>query len=112
MLEWLIRRNLQARDDLKPDICDVFYDDFLADPVAVVRRIYTHFALPWPDGHERHLRDYLQANPQGKHGPHRHALSDFDLTPDEVHERFAPYTQRFGPWENAPCNDHPKSDSP
>ncbi len=38
---------------------------------------------------------FLDANPRGKHGAHGYTLEDFQLTPDVVKERFAPYIQRF-----------------
>lgn len=75
---------------------DVHYHDLLADPIAVVRRIYTRFDVPFTGEAERRMRHHLAANPQGKHGKHRYSLTSFGLDPEELTHRFKTYREHFG----------------
>ena len=49
-----------------------------------MRRIYDHFQIPWSQATEDAMRQWLDNNPQRKHGKHNYSLSDFGLTPDQV----------------------------
>jgi hypothetical protein len=92
-----LERGLAARDraDARRFV-DVHHDDFVADGLAVARRIVDHFGLPWTDGVRTALEAHSAAHPQGKHGRHEYALADYGLTEPRVLERFAPYIKRFG----------------
>jgi hypothetical protein len=92
-----LERGLAARDraDARRFV-DVHHDDFVADGLAVARRIVDHFGLPWTDGVRTALEAHSAAHPQGKHGRHEYALADYGLTEPRVLERFAPYIERFG----------------
>jgi hypothetical protein len=74
---------------------DIDYREILADPVAVVARILEFHGLPFRDGHERRIAEYVAANPQHKHGVHRYRAEDFGQHPDQIRERFAGYIRRF-----------------
>jgi sulfotransferase family protein len=75
---------------------DVLYHELLADPIAVVRRIYERFELPITPETERRMQGHLAANPQGKNGVHRYALSTFALDSAELTHRFKAYREYFG----------------
>ena len=75
---------------------DVRYHDLIADPMAVVRDIYTRFDLPLTDEAERRMQRHLAANPQGKNGVHRYALDTFALDSAELTHRFQAYREHFG----------------
>ncbi len=75
---------------------DVQYHDLLADPIAVIRRIYTRFEVPFTEEAEGRMRRHLAANPQGKHGMHRYSLAAFGLDPEELSHRFKAYREHFG----------------
>jgi hypothetical protein len=94
-----ITRALAARDGgcAPPErFVDVHYADLMRDPIAAVRRVYEHFALPASDDLEMRWRLFLGANPQGKHGPHRYDLKRFGLRPEVERERYRAYRERFG----------------
>ena len=74
---------------------DVAFAELVADPVAVVQRMYAHFGFEFTPEAERRMRAWHAANPQGKHGGHHYDAEEFGLGEDEIAERFAAYAERF-----------------
>lgn len=86
-------RAIAARRSLpEAQFCDVYFDDFVADPVGTARRIYEHFGIEWTRACEAALQDWHARNPQHKHGMHAH---DQPGREQRVRERFAGYLRRF-----------------
>jgi hypothetical protein len=83
-------------------VFDVRFGDLMADPIAMVRRIYTHFDLPLTDDTEARMRRFLAANPSDKHGTHRYALAATGLDHDTERRRYADYQRRFDIADEAP----------
>ncbi|MEU9022798.1 sulfotransferase [Actinomadura sp. NPDC048394] len=81
----------RARHD-QAQFADVYYDDFVRDPIGTVEAVYAHFGLPFT-GEARTAMTELHAESRaGSAKPaHRYSLEDFGLTADEVDERFADY---------------------
>jgi len=75
---------------------DLDFREVLADPIAVIRRVYDHFGFDWTPEAESAMRRHHAEHPQGRHGAHRYAAADYGLDPGEVDERFAAYVARFG----------------
>jgi hypothetical protein len=91
-----LERGLAARDRVDAArFVDVTHDDFVADGLAVVRRIYDHFGVAMTDAARVAFEAHAAANPQGKHGRHEYALADYGLSEADVLDRFAPYIERF-----------------
>jgi hypothetical protein len=76
-------------------IIDVRYRDLLDDPIAAIRRVYSHFDLTLGAGAEARMRAYLAAKPQGRHGVHAYTFADTGLDLATERERFAAYQRRF-----------------
>ena len=60
--------------------------------------------LPMPPivGREA-MRQYVEANPQGRHGAHTYRAADFGLDPAELDAHFAAYREAVGvPAESTP----------
>jgi hypothetical protein len=76
-------------------VADVAYAELLADPLAVVARIYTRFELPFSAEARERMTAFLRANPADRHGVHRYRLADFGLSEAEERRRVAAYTERF-----------------
>ena len=74
--------------------CDIHFTELMQDPISCVRRIYSHFNLPYTDLFERRMQQWLVENRREKHGRHRYQLEQFGLDPREIRERFAEYYQR------------------
>jgi hypothetical protein len=75
---------------------DVHYHELLADPIAVIKKTYAHFDMPFTDEAERRMRRHLAANPQGKNGAHRYSLATFGLDPEALTHCFKAYREHFG----------------
>jgi len=98
VLEYLARsleRGLAARDREPERFIDVRFDDFVADNMATIDRIYAHFDLPFPDATRALLQAHARANPRGKHGAHQYDLEKFGLSNAAVKARLASYIERF-----------------
>ena len=75
---------------------DLHFDDFMADPVAAVKRIYAYFGRERSAEGERCLRDWQRDNPQHKHGRHEYSKSEVGVTESEILDRFAGYMDHYG----------------
>ncbi len=90
-LENELQRNVAARRQYADRVCDVQYQQLVADPIGTVRGIYAHYDLPWPETYTSILKEYIENNPKGKHGSHRYRSEDFGYTDGAILERFAEY---------------------
>jgi len=89
-------RAINIRRKQKPEqFYDLYFQDFVADPIAAVRRIYEYFDLKWNDECESALNAWQADNPRDKHGRHGHSVADIDLSHEQIRERFASYIDHF-----------------
>jgi len=89
-----VRRGFAARDDgcAPPErFLDVWYTELMADPLAVVRRIYRHFDLELSTATEERMRTWLAKHPKDQNGPHMYSLAQFGLDADAERERYRAY---------------------
>ncbi len=71
---------------------DVYYDDFVADPVGTVAEVYDTFGLSFSEAARAAVRELHRESTSGAGAPsHRYSLGDFGLSAAEVDERFAGY---------------------
>jgi hypothetical protein len=90
-------RMMEARKTI-PDaqLYDVRLRDMMADPMAKLRDIYSHFDLEFTDETARLLEERIAEKPTSQEGEHEYAIEDFGLTNDEVRETLKTYNERFG----------------
>ncbi|MGH9032717.1 MAG: sulfotransferase family protein [Acidimicrobiia bacterium] len=91
-------RSVTAREDgtVPADrVLDVRYDEFMADPFATIRSIYTHLDAELDSETETRMRAFLAANRADAHGTHRYSFADTGLDAGEVGEKVARYTDYF-----------------
>jgi hypothetical protein len=75
---------------------DVAFEDFMADDIAMVRRIYELADQPFTDATELGMQTYMAAHPRGVHGSVTyHMEDDFGVDPDALRSRLASYSARF-----------------
>ncbi len=74
---------------------DVFFGDFLADPMAVVHEIYERLDIELTAEAERSMRRFLADHPQEKYGGHRYSFADTGLDAGVLRERMRPYQEFF-----------------
>ncbi|WP_328399864.1 sulfotransferase family protein [Nocardia sp. NBC_00403] len=78
--------------------CDVYYDDFVADPIGTVGSIYQRFGLSLSAEAESAMVALHSESTSGAARPaHRYTLADFGLTADQVDARFADYRNEHFP---------------
>jgi Sulfotransferase family len=92
-----LQKGMSARDRIGEDrFFDVSYHDVMANPVRTVERIYERFGLKMSEQHVAAIRDWLERNPQTKHGAHKYSSEEFGLEADAINRRFKDYVDRFG----------------
>ena len=93
----LLRACVRDRDLLPGDrSIDVVFHEFMADDVAMVRRMYERAKLPMTEVARQGLDAFMNDNPRGKLGRLRYDLrTDFGLDSATVRARFGYYFDRF-----------------
>lgn len=96
-VERMLRACVRDRDLLPADrSMDVLFDDFMADDIATVERIYRMADHPMSDSLRDAMARYMVDNPRGKYGRVQYDLQqDFGLDRDALRERFQFYYDRF-----------------
>ncbi len=96
-VEKLLRACVRDRETLPASqSMDVLFQEFMADDVAMVKRIYRLADLEMTSTASDQLACYVDENPRGKHGQVVYDLKgDFGLDPEKVRERFGFYFDRF-----------------
>ncbi|CAA0089773.1 Uncharacterised protein [Mycolicibacterium vanbaalenii] len=74
---------------------DVQFAEFIRDPLAVVRALYTELGRELEPATEQRMRDFLLAHP-GDHGGTRYRWADTGLDAVEMREQVRGYQQRYG----------------
>ena len=79
-------------------IMDSQYQDFITDPMRVVRAVHARFDMPPGDKAVAAMATFMAENKQGKH---EYEAEDYGLDRTVLRERFASYIQTFS------IPDHP-----
>lgn len=87
-----------ARHPDRP-VFEIDYRELVAEPRAVVRRLYDAFGYTLPPDFEK-LLDEAQARAGTHASRHRYSLEEFGLEEAEIRARLAPLFERYG-WETA-----------
>jgi hypothetical protein len=74
---------------------DVFFGDFLGDPMGVVHQIYERLGVELTSEAEGRMRSFLAENPQEKHGGHTYTFADTGLDAGALRERMRAYQEFF-----------------
>jgi Sulfotransferase family len=95
--ELALHRGLATRDRDANEArhVDIDYRALMRDPIATVATLCQRLGMTFDNPSERAVQQWLDDHPQGQHGVHRYAASDFGLDPDRLRARFAFYSRRF-----------------
>lgn len=89
-----------TRDRQNPSIdkrfIDIAYRDTVADPVGTVKRIYTHFNIPWTADYEQRLKEHIGVDRSTGHGKHIYDPAEFGIDELDLPNQFSEYRARFG----------------
>ena len=69
-------------------IFDSRYQDFLAEPVEQIKRIYDYFDIEFSYKVEESILRYIKQNPQHQHGEHRYTISEGLIQNRELFESY------------------------
>ena len=101
-IERMLRSCADERDVLPAgQSIDVPFDEFMADDVAMVERIYDLAGQPMTDDARAAMQSFMDEHPRGKFGGIRYDLADFGLDPAERRRALRFYTDRFGVTEES-----------
>ncbi|HEV3135351.1 MAG TPA: sulfotransferase, partial [Acidimicrobiia bacterium] len=96
-IERMLRSCADERDALPAgQSIDVSFDEFMADDVAMVDRIYELAGQPTTEGARAAMQAFMDEHPRGKFGGIRYDLADFGLDPVELRRALGFYIDRFG----------------
>lgn len=91
-----LQRGLAVREKINADqIIDIRYQDLMADPGKVISRIHRKAVLDSDISQLNSLEAELKMRYPKKRMHHHYALSQFEIDPDEVRERFAGYIENY-----------------
>ncbi len=91
-----IDRMMKVREAYRQErFYDVSYEDLIADPLKIVRRIYSYFNLEFDSQKEEIMKAWFSANPKNKHGAHKYTLDHFGLDQETIRQRFSSYMKKF-----------------
>lgn len=75
---------------------DVLFDDFMADDIAMVERIYDLAGQPFTPAVRAAMAKFMDDHPRGKWGSVEYDLADFGLDEHELRRSLRAYSERFG----------------
>jgi hypothetical protein len=95
--ERMLRGCVDGRDLLPADqSIDVRFDEFMADDIAMVERIYDLADQPFTPESRAAMDAFMAGHPRGKFGGVLYDLADFGLDREERREALRFYVDRFG----------------
>lgn len=96
-IEHLLRACCKDRNRFTEDqSIDVPFDEFMADDLAMVEKIYAKAKLEMTAQSRQDLQHYIENHPRGKHGRMIYNLKeDFGVAPEDLRKRFAFYFDQF-----------------
>jgi len=96
-IDEMLRACVRDRDALPADrSIDVRFDEFMADDIAMVERIYDLAGQPMTAAGRAAMDRFMGEHPRGRHGTVVYELSPFALDPAEQRDALTYYAERFG----------------
>jgi hypothetical protein len=84
-------------------IIDIRFEDLVADPLAVVRRVYAQFGYRFEAAFERDIAHWIARDRAAARPRHNYTLEQFGLSKAEVTERCTEYLE----WARQRCGELP-----
>ena len=67
----------------------------MADPQGQIRKIYNYFGYPFDERMAAGMDRWLNQDQHQKHGVHHYSLEQFELSAQQIRERFAEYMEQY-----------------
>ncbi|MBW2286306.1 MAG: sulfotransferase [Deltaproteobacteria bacterium] len=95
-LEQMLRDSLEQADRLPPgQVLDIRFDEFVKDPMQTVERVLAFAAVDLDEPSREAIHVHLASHTRDRHGRVAYEFEDLGLDPEELHERFRFYRERF-----------------
>ena len=96
-LERMLRKSAAEHDALPAQqTVDVHFDEFMADDLAVVQRVYEVAGQPLDEAARTAMAAFMAEHPRGRFGTIEYDLAPFGLDRAERRRALSFYTERFG----------------
>jgi hypothetical protein len=92
----LLLSSCVADREVLPDAMDVHFDEFMADDLAMVERIYARAGQPYTPEAASAMAAFMADHPRGKYGGVVYDLAELGIDPAERARALYGYTARFG----------------
>ena len=88
---------LAQREELreKLNVLDVSYRQIQSEPMEVVSDVYGRAGLALDDSNLQPMQQWLENNPQNRHGKNTYSLEQYGLSKEKINARFALYLEQF-----------------
>ena len=95
-LEAMLRTCAETRELLpREQTIDVRFDEFMADDIAMVRRVYEVANQPFTDRTRADMASFMATHPRGRHGTVVYDFDDMGLDRAELERSLDFYVRRF-----------------
>jgi hypothetical protein len=89
-------KGLAVRKGREAQFHDVYFHDFMRDPIGTVAGIYAKFDVEFTALAKSALTAWSTENPAHKHGKHTYDKDDFGISRGEIYEHFGRYMSELG----------------
>jgi hypothetical protein len=76
-------------------VLDVRFEEVVSDEIPVTRRIYDFLGMEWTDRAEQNLKAWIEMDSRRGHEPSKAKLETYGVEPEQIHEAFGPYLERY-----------------
>ncbi|MGB5811617.1 MAG: sulfotransferase [Polyangiales bacterium] len=90
-----VERGMELRKGREHQFHDIYFGDFMEDPIREVEKAYRRFGQPFSEAARVALTQWRDTHQPGQFGTHNYERNDFGQSPATVHARYAGYLDRF-----------------
>lgn len=90
-----VELGMELRKGREHQFHDIYFNDFMADPIGEVAKAYEHFKQPFSAAARTALGVWSDTHKPGQFGTHNYERDDFGQSVAQVHERYADYLEQF-----------------
>ena len=94
---YMLEKAMKFRRSLTdPDkFIDIQYDEFIADPIKILKDIYLRTGRPMDQNLVDQLTLVDKKNTKGKYGAHKYSLNDFGISQETISSQYIGYVEYF-----------------
>jgi len=90
-----VENGMRLRKGREHQFHDIYFNDFMADPIGEVAKAYEHFDQPFSKRAQVALGAWRETHKPGEFGTHNYTRDDFGQSRSQVHDRYAAYLEQF-----------------